>query len=85
MSKDFNYPDTVDYQAAYIASKTRRLSQNKFEAVAAFYFMGKHGLTLFATGETRARAQGIVMRAIEAGSARDKALESGLVSYTPAI
>ena len=40
VSPDFSYPSTVDYRAGYVAAKSRKLPNGRYEAVAAFFFDG---------------------------------------------
>ena len=50
------YPETVEYKAAYVASKSRRLADGRFEAVAAFFFGGVRRNQKTAIGKTRHEA-----------------------------
>jgi len=61
---DFTYPETKEYRALHAASKTRKLPDGRFEAVAAFWFMGVRQNLKTAIAETRHKAERAAMRAI---------------------
>ena len=77
MAKPFTFPDTIASPAAQRSSMTRRLPCGQFEAAAALYFMGRRGLTVYATGSTRGQALGLANRATETSSNLRAALATG--------
>ena len=77
MAKSFAYPDTIPVQNAQLASKTRKLPDGQFEAVAALFFMGRRGLTVYATGATRNQAAKLAIGATETQSKLTAALATG--------
>lgn len=60
----FTYPETSSYVALHAASKTRKCSDGSFEAVAAFWFMGKRQGLAYAIAPTRHAASMAAERAI---------------------
>jgi len=61
---DFTYPETSACGALHAASKTRKLPDGRFEAVAAFWYMGQRQNMKTATAETRGKAERAAMKAI---------------------
>lgn len=59
VSPDFCYGETVDYRAAFVAVKSRRLESGRFEAVAAFFFDGRRlcQFRVFAASRSAARSR----------------------------
>lgn len=53
---DFGYPETIKYRAGCIVSKSRKLPDGQFEAVAAFFFEGKRMNQKFAVAASRHKA-----------------------------
>jgi hypothetical protein len=82
MAKTFGFPETVSYQYAAMVSKTRKLSNGKFEAVASIFFMGRRGLTVYAVADSRYKASREADRATESSSYLREAIASGRVSYS---
>lgn len=80
----FSLPDQIDYQAASVISKTHRLPDGRFEAVAGIFFLGKRGLTVYAVAPTRYRALKEAEIATETRGKLERALADGRVSYTAA-
>lgn len=61
---DFTFPEQHDYRALHATSKTRKLPDGQFEAVAAFWFMGKRQNIQWRVGPSRHKAEGAAMKAI---------------------
>ena len=80
--KQFGYPETNRERGVSIASKTHRLPDGKFEAVAAIFAWGKRGLTVFAVASSRRRALREAVAAIESQRLLDSALADGRVSLS---
>jgi hypothetical protein len=60
----FGYPETINYRAGYVASKSRKLADGRFEAVAAFFFNGIRRTQKSAIAETRKEAFKIVRASV---------------------
>lgn len=67
VSPDFQYPETVDYRAAYVAVKTRRLPNGRFEAVAALFFDGRRVSQFRAIESRRGYARSVACRLVNTG------------------
>lgn len=79
----FGYPETVVAQNCYTASKTRKLADGRFEAVAAIFFMGKRGMTVYAVSSSRYLALKEANRAIKSQSNYRSALADGRITLKP--
>ena len=62
---DFSYPEVSAYQAAHVASKTRKLADGQFEAVAALWAPGGMRVNMkFAVADSRYAAEKAALKAI---------------------
>lgn len=61
----FRLPKMVDYGAAHITTRTRKLAESRFAAIGAIYFMGRRGMYVASVGSSRAKAERAVMNILE--------------------
>lgn len=95
MSKKIGFPEKTDFVSAgaWIASKTRKLADGRFEGAAALFASDpaqghKGGIRcnqVFSIAGSRSTAERRVLRALESGSNLDRALASGVVSLSPTV
>ena len=64
---EFTLPERKDYRPLHAASKTRKLPDGRFEAVAAFWFGGVRQNMKTAVASSRCRAEREAMNAIGCG------------------
>lgn len=67
MNQTFGYPETNNTRAASVASKTRRLPNGRYEAVAALFFEGRRLSQFHTTAENRHAAQKEALRLAHTG------------------
>lgn len=83
MSAAFGFPATSDSRGVYLAEKTHRLPDGRFEACAAIFAWGQRGLTVYAVSASRSRAALNARLATDTQSAYRHMLADGRVSLSP--